>query len=539
MKKVICFARVSTMAQDLQPQIDAVKRQIIADGYKENEIIIVKGKESAIKLREEERQTLNEMKQLISEHPSIECCYFFAVDRLARRMSVVMSIKEWADENKICLVFMNPQFIRTLSKNDKGELVENEFATLILAMLSYGAAMEMKVKQERFKTSKDRLKAAGKVYAGKPMYGYYKAADKTIQKNNDEARVISDLFYDYLNTSTSLKLLHEDYVAKGRLPNIKGGPARIQHLFEELGYSGRNESIKYPAIVTPEIQDAVIEKMKLNKSQPKNTHKNIFLAKGILFDSATNCTMTGSGNRGVYRTHVGKLEVVNVNAVDSILWYCAIKYKSFQLANKQIDLSDDYKKEVSNNEARIETLTQKLEANSKNQKLALKKLLAGKVSEEAYNLTADDLVKEEKELETFITQAQNSITRLKKLLEVDTIDSLADKQSNLEEITDDVQRQEIIKETIGKAIMQRVSGTEKIITVIPKHRYRIETGVPTKYIIKRGQACIKIFEVWRRVDGKEIATPFTGKLYERYTKDKQGNYKYNNGMVMETPTHTE
>ena len=43
----------------------------MAVGYKENEIIIVKGKESAIKLREEERQTLNEMKQLISEHKSI------------------------------------------------------------------------------------------------------------------------------------------------------------------------------------------------------------------------------------------------------------------------------------------------------------------------------------------------------------------------------------------------------------------------------------------------------------------------------------
>lgn len=319
MKKVICFARVSTIAQDLQPQLDAVKRQIIADEYKESEIVVVKGKESAIKLKEEQRQTLNEMKQLIDEYPSIEAVYFFAVDRLARRMSVVMSIKEWADERKINLVFLNPQPMYTFKRNEKGELVKNELTDLLLAMLSYGAMMEMRIKQERFKTSKDRLKAAGKVYVGKPMYGYYKAADKTIQKNDEEAKVISDLFYDYLNTSTSLKLLHEDYVAKGRLPNIKGGPARIQHLFEELGYSGRNQNIKYPAIVTPEIQDAVIEKMKLNKSQPKNTHKNIFLAKGLLFDSATNCTMTGSGNRGVYRTHVGKLEVVNVNAVDSIL----------------------------------------------------------------------------------------------------------------------------------------------------------------------------------------------------------------------------
>ena len=360
MKKVICFARVSTIAQDLQPQLDAVKRQIIADEYKESEIVVVKGKESAIKLKEEQRQTLNEMKQLIEEYPTIEAVYFFAVDRLARRMSVVMSIKECADENKICLVFMNPQFIRTLNKNDKGELVANDFATLVLAMLSYGAAMEMKVKQERFKASKESLKAAGKVWVGKPMYGYYKDKDKTIQVKEEEASIIRELYNEYLNTSISLKLLYEDYFAKGKLKKIKGGAARLQHLFEEFGYSGRNEKIKYPAIITPEIQDAVIEKMKLNKSQPKNTQRNVFLAKGILYDSATNHTMTGSGNRGVYRTHVGKLEVVNINAVDSILWFCAIRYKSFQLANKQIDLSEEYKKEISSSEAKIATLTQML-----------------------------------------------------------------------------------------------------------------------------------------------------------------------------------
>ena len=187
MKKVICFARVSTTAQDLKPQLDAVKRQIIADGYKESEIAEVKGKESAIKLKEEERQTLNEMKQLISDYPTIEAVYFFAVDRLARRMSVVMSVKEWADENNIILVFLNPQPMYTFIRNEKGELIKNDLTDLLLAMLSYGAMMEMRIKQERFKTSKESLRAAGKVSVGKPMYGYYKAADKSIQINDDEA----------------------------------------------------------------------------------------------------------------------------------------------------------------------------------------------------------------------------------------------------------------------------------------------------------------------------------------------------------------
>lgn len=535
MKKVICFARVSTTAQDLKPQLDAVKRQIIADGYKESEIAEVKGKESAIKLKEEERQTLNEMKQLISDYPTIEAVYFFAVDRLARRMSVVMSVKEWADENNIILVFLNPQPMYTFIRNEKGELIKNDLTDLLLAMLSYGAMMEMRIKQERFKTSKESLRAAGKVSVGKPMYGYYKAADKSIQINDDEADVISNLFEDYLNTSTSLKLLYENYVAKGKLSNIKGGAARLQHLFEELGYSGRNERIKYPAIVTPEIQDAVIKKMKSNKSQPKNSQHNVFLAKGLLYDSATDCTMTGSGNRGVYRTHVGKLEVVNINAVDSILWFCAVKFKSFQLANMQISLSDSYKKEISDNEATIDNLSKMLEDNSRKQKIALDRLLAGKVSEAIYNRTADDLIEEAKKFEASIVKAKNNINRLKRLLKVESKQSFDAKQQNLEEITDDLQRQQIIQDTVKKAIMERVSGTEKIITVIPKHRYRIETFLPRKYVIRRGQACVKIFEIWVSASGREIEIPFTGKFYERYTKDKQGNYKYNK-VVTAPPT---
>ena len=65
MKKVICFARVSTIAQDLQPQLDAVKRQIIADNYEESEIVVVKGKESAIKLKEEYEKNWNRFQYLV------------------------------------------------------------------------------------------------------------------------------------------------------------------------------------------------------------------------------------------------------------------------------------------------------------------------------------------------------------------------------------------------------------------------------------------------------------------------------------------
>ena len=67
-KKCICFCRVSTQLQSLDEQKETVIANAIADGYKRDEIAIVEGKESAIKLKEEERQTI--LKEM--DHDEIE-----------------------------------------------------------------------------------------------------------------------------------------------------------------------------------------------------------------------------------------------------------------------------------------------------------------------------------------------------------------------------------------------------------------------------------------------------------------------------------
>ena len=64
-KKCICLVRVSTEQQKLEGQKEKVISAAISDGYKLEEIAVVEGKESAIKLQEEERETLNEMKNII------------------------------------------------------------------------------------------------------------------------------------------------------------------------------------------------------------------------------------------------------------------------------------------------------------------------------------------------------------------------------------------------------------------------------------------------------------------------------------------
>jgi len=89
-KKCICLVRVSTEQQKLEGQKEKVISDAISDGYKLEEIAVVEGKESSIKLQEEERETLNEMKNIIAQYPTIESVYVFAIDRLARKVSIIL-----------------------------------------------------------------------------------------------------------------------------------------------------------------------------------------------------------------------------------------------------------------------------------------------------------------------------------------------------------------------------------------------------------------------------------------------------------------
>ena len=104
-KKCICFIRVSSQQQMLEGQKEKVVAAAMSDGYQLDEIAVVEGIESAIKLKEEKRETLNEMKQLIADYPTIDSIYVFAIDRLARRVSVILSVKDFLLEHKINLVF--------------------------------------------------------------------------------------------------------------------------------------------------------------------------------------------------------------------------------------------------------------------------------------------------------------------------------------------------------------------------------------------------------------------------------------------------
>ncbi len=93
MKKAVILSRVSTNAQDLVQQTNAVIERCIYDGYLKENIIIIEDKESAVKLDEEHRLGLIELKENIEKDHDIDCVYAYEISRIGRRPEVNYSIR--------------------------------------------------------------------------------------------------------------------------------------------------------------------------------------------------------------------------------------------------------------------------------------------------------------------------------------------------------------------------------------------------------------------------------------------------------------
>lgn len=525
MKQVLALLRVSTTQQDLEAQRNSVTRAIIHDGFTEDDIEYVEKKESAIKLKESEREGLNEMKELLEQYPTIKHVYCFAVDRLARKVSVVISIKDYLLERGINLVFLNPRPLSTMIRNEKGKWVEDEISAMMLLFLAYGAEMEMKIKKARFKEQKELLRAQNKISEAKPIFGYYKDENKYARVDEKEGAIIRDLFNDYLKRDISLRDLYNEYADNDKLPHTKGASARLASIFSNLAYSG--QIAKYPMIVTRDLQNAVIEKMKSNKNLSKSGRQNIYLGKHLLVDE-TGGRLVGNGGQCHYRTfQVGMpCTNVNINAVDSILWHCAVSLQVNYLASNMLEMREQYDKDIERLTKQIESQEKKLQELHKQQSLAFKQLINGKVQEDVYEEMADDLKEREHSITVRLTEYQSEIAHIRKLQEtMEESTTLSEKVDDIKTITDDVQRKEIIDGMIEKAIVRKVSYYVKEIEIVPKYQYHF-LAVPTKYQILTKHNSVQIKEGWRRTDGKMIYIQFSGEFLKRYVKHDKGNYKY-------------
>lgn len=473
-KKCLCFSRVSSLRQDLTAQMVAVKTAALKE-YKESEIIEVSGKESAIKLDIEERQTLNEMKSLVDENPYIESIYFFAVDRLSRRVSVVISIKEWADERQINLVFLNPYPFSTWFRNTDGKWKKNEISDIYLMFLGYGAKMEMEIKGDRFATAKKWLRENNKV-TGKLLYGYKADDKKNIAIDLEKAKVIRWCFDCYLKKGMSTTEIFLEGVELGYWKNLSSRTSKankVRVYLKNYAYAGipQKGGVVYPQIIGIEEVDEAIKLMNKKVNKPtKSLMKNIYYCKGILRDEETNTCLIVDRNHVRYKaTNAKHLYGINLNVCDSLLWATAFEAKwnlmsandSSQKKEAQIQME-----EIANKITNIHNYIDK-ELSPKFTKAYEAYINSrGRITLEQYNETIDALEKEQKKTESKINALEKRETELSNLLiELSRKEKRDVSIYTIRDIKDDKHRMEIINECITNMTITKKNSKMYIIKV--------------------------------------------------------------------------
>ena len=507
MKKVICFTRVSTAVQDLEPQKKEVEKAILSDGFKKDEIAYVAGKESGFK-DEEERETIKLLKQAIEDNPEAKDIYIFAIDRLARRVSIFLSIKEnILDKNGINLTFLNPCKSSTMIK-ENGEYKKNPYAEIMLLFLSVGASMEMEIKKARFAATKAKMKAQGQIISGSPIYGYYTGENNYPVINEDEAKVVRFIFDQYGNKNESTSEILKKLYEKGwweNENNFKSKLTYIRRILNNLSYSGRSEK-KYPPIVSVDLQDRVIERLR-DYCKEKKIDNYIFWGKGLLkfHDRGKLYSMHGDIKVHSYRylSVNRKKKCVNANIVDSLLWSEAKYWYTLVLKERNKEGKENRKKKIEEYEKGIKRNEEFIEGIKERMKKAFKMFMSGKVNEDIYNEQYHELEREEKEYKARIAELESNIEsikgeeeRLESMKQNLGIENWFNLCKDLDSL-DDKRKYEIIHEALDKMTVEELGEREYKIVVEPKLSVTPEGGVQYYYIDKsKGRSIdIKMYHI--------------------------------------------
>lgn len=332
MDKCILLSRVSTNQQTLDSQTNELISFAKTRGFSDETQIIIEDHESAIKLDEEHRKGLTKMKEYLSSDDSIKTVICYEISRLSRRQKVLFSIRDYFIENKIQLIILKP-YMELLDSN--GDLTPT--ANIVFSLFATISENEMELKKVRMQRGKKQKKADGKLASGRPVFGYTTDDKDNIIKDEEESFYVLQIFQMYVSGKSGSEIAKE-MLEKGVIPcdNIEAAFTFIGRVLRNKRYIGNNEGFDtiYPQIIGTELFNQARE---IAKSSKKGVYPNgysnisaIYYAKNILICKENKRMLTpvkGTCVYSMYNLNNKQWMALNINVVDSLVWYVVKKYK--------------------------------------------------------------------------------------------------------------------------------------------------------------------------------------------------------------------
>ena len=440
MNKCILLVRVSTEAQDLTQQTEKVKAEAIRDGYSENDIIVIEDKESAVKLSEEERHGLNELKRLILSDSDIRCVYTYEISRISRRAAVVYSIRDFLIKNNVDLVVLNPYF-RMLNKD--GTL--SETSNIFFGIFASLSENEGTIRKARLRRGVEKAKKEGRHAGGRTVYGYTTDKNHRYIIDEEKATIVRRVFHEY-NNGKSLRGVAKDLVDEGVVNTcFLTTFNNVNRYIHDIRYTGEGP---YPVLISKLEFDNAQTKCKNANIEVKNVH-NPALLKSLVHDRYTMLLLSANHSTKTYYSKRMKGCAVSFKALDGLVWpWCVELYKKY-FANKDIQ-----KKRINIQIDKIKNIMRKLDKDKKDTEERIDRLeeriimgnISTKKGDELSEKLSNDLINIMLEFkrrydEMTVLQRQKSVVDETDLPDFDAMDSDT--------------RREIVVKTIREIIISR------------------------------------------------------------------------------------
>lgn len=516
MGRIVLFARVSTIGQQLESQEDSLRRAALSDGHNEADIIVIGNKESAIKLSEEEREGLIELKHVIDTE-EVDCIYISELSRLSRRPSILYSIREQLFQKKIQLKCLHPQF--TLLTDDRSKY--DATANVIFSLFGALSEQEMLEKKERFARGKRRKAEEGKYNGGAIPFGYRIDADQDnlIVVNDDEAEIVRHIFDMYESGYSQPKLAKE--MADTGHANVT--ISMINNILNNESYCGvKRKSASasyeraYPPIITKEQYKRCREIARTNNTTA-NKAKNVYYAEHLVKCPSCGAYWSASGSKNSYHCSaamkadsIWKYEnhkkkkctnktSLSINVLDSILWAVAIDKEVEYIEKMTDDTINALKKEAEVLESKISNIQPRIDK-IRVKRDRLREMYIDGMSKEAYDKKNASIFAEMNEIKAEEIKFKEELTHI-----YDSIEHF----KNYRQLRDEYQRQ----------LTELVLGRREQIDVKDEHSilrmkiYSISDDKERHKIIHRQIKSVEVkprrinfpFQIGRRdINAKEI-----------------------------------
>ncbi len=481
MKKVVLFVRVSTENQELESQIEALKSAAFIDGYTDEDFIIVAKKESGVKLKEAEREGLNDLKRAI-ERNDVDGVYIFELSRLSRDPVTLYSLRDnLFKKEKVQLKCLKPSFT-LLEEPDRTKF--DTMGSLVFSIFGCFAEQEVIEKKERFRRGREQKALEGKYAGGRVPYGYTfdPDQDNLIIIDEEEASVIRTI-YDFYEAGYSQPRIALELQQRGiKYRHFSGGNQRagmrdfssffVSHLLKNELLTGRKLITEgkferaYPPIITEEQYERCREIANTNNNNYGKV-ANVYYGKSLIVCPECGSKMYAShGGRIVYRCHrafvpnyaatpnapskeCSNRTVISANAMDSLLWYLAIELESKYLWSSAMEDITQFNAKIAVIQEKIDAIQPRLNDIESKRERILSLYMDGDISKELKTKRIVEIDAQKLEIMKHQIEHEKDIAYFKDRID-DILRLYALKGDSAEGVNDDISTLLDVKEKIEK-----------------------------------------------------------------------------------------